>query len=103
MLLAGRTHCRGGVTGYHGITRPAQVSAGCLFHDLSPLVNKKSANLSATWERADCAGESASLKDGINPQTTTSHVPIGGQQRITIEATKFHAHDTVSQSWERGL
>ena len=78
MLLAGRTHCRGGVTGYHGIIRPAQVSAGCLFHDLSPLVNKKSANLSATWERADCAGESASLKDGINPQTTTSHVPTGG-------------------------
>ena len=41
MLLAGRTHCRGGVTGYHGITRPAQVAAGCLFHDLSPLDNKK--------------------------------------------------------------
>ena len=56
MLLAGRTHCRGGVTGYHGITRPAQVSAGCLFHDLSPLDMKKSAKVYSAWARADCAG-----------------------------------------------
>ena len=78
MLLAGRTHCRGGVTGYHGITRPAQVAAGCLFHDLSPLDMKKYAKLYSAWARADCAGECAYLKDGINPQTTTSHDPTGG-------------------------
>ena len=41
MLLAGRTHCLGGFTGYHGSARPAQVAAGCLFYDLSPLDNKK--------------------------------------------------------------
>ena len=41
MLLAGRTHCRGGFTRYHGIARPAQVAAGCLFHDLAPLDNEK--------------------------------------------------------------
>ena len=29
MLLAGRTHCLGACTGYHGSARPAQVAAGC--------------------------------------------------------------------------
>ena len=41
MLLAGRTHCLRGFTGYHGSTRPAQVAAGCLFYDLSPLDSEK--------------------------------------------------------------
>jgi len=78
MLLAGRTHRLGGFTRYHSIARPAQVAAGCLFHDLSPLDMKKSAKLYSAWARAECAGKCASLKNGSNLHPTTSHVPIGG-------------------------
>ena len=82
MLLAGRTHCLGGFTRYHGIARPAQIAAGCLFQDLSPLAMKKSAKVYSAWARADCAGEKTYF--AIHPHACLARHPRKNQSVNTL-------------------